>query len=676
MTHSSSPAEPQTTMQQHNAAKIYVLLAIVVCIKAVLQLSTIELLISVRSVSSPLAYFWLSQDPVLADINWPAGSLDFRFSTLMQGLAQLWQTGLFSDVGFLRAFGAVSILFQAAGVAVLAHALFRNPLAVFAITSVFIISPLGGINFGNFGAGLGRQIPVLFYSIADGFSFLAIALVLQRRYLLSALFLAAAMHSHVTLGFYASLFAFGMVLVRPADFRTRQLWGAFALVAVLAAPLALRLIESGGIDVSQINTDDWVLMSRMVNFHWHPIQLGLFDTISHVVLVPFTLLLLGWYAVQPLLPHAFKELQPQLICACVLMGIVSAAGIIFSDIWHVPTVMKAAPMRASMYISLIALFALIGGLTVAIRNGRPLSTALAVFILAGFFVAAPGIGLIPLLALAATVRPAGWVRQTLWTMLAVFSAAAAALHLGWLAPELFAGWPGPLRNLLPVTAIDFSVLGWSPRFDGALWSTALLAAVAGGLLPRARRAALPMMLCLTAVGSLAVAATDRSTWLARHGEQAASFRAAQLWARENTDPHAIFMGDPTRDNGWREFSQRAWFGSGRDVTHFATLYDSSRDRFDAGIERLTIFGPDPRSIDAAEVDAFKGGKYFTSVLNKAYKSGYLALSAADLARVQRRFGVSYLIANTAEIPQGLKDARPVYENTHFAIFHLPRGNAQ
>jgi hypothetical protein len=152
------------------------ILAIAV-LRAVTQLRDIDLRVATYAVSSPLGYLGLHLNPEMAAVDWPAGSADFRLSLPMNLL--LWIVNTFSvePEAILWPYGFVQILGFIAATAYLAHVVFGHRATTVAIVCVVAISPVAGINLGNFGAGIGNNSPVLFYTAANALKLLALALL-------------------------------------------------------------------------------------------------------------------------------------------------------------------------------------------------------------------------------------------------------------------------------------------------------------------------------------------------------------------------------------------------------------------------------------------------------------------------------------------------------------------
>jgi hypothetical protein len=133
-----------------------------------------------------------------------------------------------------------------------------------------------------------------------------------------------------------------------------------------------------------------------------------------------------------------------------------------------------------------------------------------------------------------------------------------------------------------------------------------------------------------------------------------AWHRAQLWARDNTPPDAVFITPLDKwwlyDADWRVFSERAQVVSFADMLEVAIVPDylaTWEQRFDA-------FAPGARA-------QFRGNVYENRLLTAA---AYESLSDDDLLRLARAYDADYVVV---EKP----DLRPwpvAYENEQFVIY--------
>jgi hypothetical protein len=642
---------------------------------AVLHLRGIDLKIAGYDVSSPLGYIWLARDPGLAAVDWPAGSADFRFSLLMRAILWLVNATGIDPARIIWPLGFLEIIFMLVAVAYLAHVLFRHTQTTIVAAAILAICPIAGVNLGNFNAGIGLGTPVLFYMPAHGLGYLAIAFLLRARPVLAATLAALATHIHLTLGLWTVSFIAGGLLATSSSLRDRRNRAAIVIYLVLVSPLAAELLTGSSIAVSDVPVDQWVLMSRLFNWHWHPIGLGVFGPLAAIGIVPMLVLLAAYLVALRNGSRAGLPADRFLLGGIVSAAVLTALGIVFSDVLPVPALMKLAPQRTSELSSLICLLYLVHDFMRRLEGSYVSERALIAWALAILLLAAPGLAVLPifLLGFGDALRAGRYSEMTLWGCLAGFVAGIAVMVS--LSPRLQAAcaaiWT-PLGQLAPLSGYDLLLFGGSLPPEGR-W---VALAVAVGLfvvgwprLAATRRADLFLL-----AGILALAIVIAQDWRWQQGAperpRLAAFKEAQLWAAAHTAPHSVFLLDPAYPNGWREYSARASFGALAELTHYATLYDSEPGLFAKGLQRVREFGIDPLAAPHA-LRIPGGGLYGVSVLAPKLSQAFNRMPADRLSAIAARYCVSYLVIEPSKRTAPIDGLRLAYANAFYEIFEFP-----
>lgn len=657
-------------------------------VRAVTRLVDLDLQIAGYAVSSPLGYLWLHLNPALASIDWPAGSADFRFSAPMQGLLAFVQVAGISPESTVLPFAFAQIVLMLMAFGYLAHVLFGNSATTVALTALAAVSPIAGINLANFGSGLGNSSPVLFYMWAHGFKFLALAFFLRERMFLAAFMAALAVLSHLMIGAFMVIFIATCMLVDLRRFLTWKTLAAIVLFAATVSPLAWLITDSAHVATGEISRDDWVLMSRLFNWHWHPIELGLFGPLAALGLLPILLLALGYLMSRRHVSALGRRTDAMLLAGIASTVVLSIVGILFSEVWPTPVLMKPALQRSSEIASLILLAYLVRDLVNRIEVGPLPLVFVACWGLLLMLLASPGIALAPILILGLVdaIRDRNTLRTIGWGLLAIVTLCLAAIEsLPHIAPALsgsFGTWASgfvarlwtPAQFLSPFGRPDYTLIGgivsvsW---FAVAVIVAALAVTILRGTLPGApfRKTAPFAFMALSVLSIGALHHHQWSTWAALQRPRLVAFKEAQLWAASHTPPTALFLGDPARANGWREYSGRAYYGALAELSHFATLYDSAPGLFEKGLNRVREFGVDPLAVDRAAI-TIPGGKYGISVLGPQVSASFNKMKTEDFKGIASRHGVTHLIVERAQRASPLSGLTPVFANSHFDIYDL------
>lgn len=639
-------------------------------IRAVTRLRGLDLEIAGYAVSSPLGYVWLRENPALAAVDWPAGSADFRFSLPMQVVARLVDISGIAPESTVYPFAFAQIVLMLLGFAYLVHVLFANAPTTLIMTVVLALSPIAGVNLGNFGAGIGNGTPVLFYMWAHGFKFLALAFVLRERYVLAAVCAALATWSHLTLGLFMVAFIGCGLLVTPRRLLSRPALAAMAFYAVLVAPLAAMFVATAHTGVSDVSAEDWVLMSRLFNWHWHPIELGLFGGVAHIGILPIGALGLAYLVARRKI-SAGLEVDRMLLAGIAGVFVLTVVGIIFSELLPTPFVMKLALQRSSELASLVMLAYFGRDLVCRLEEESLPLALLGGWALVTLVLSSPGLALLPivLLGLADSLRARDLARGALWGALLALGVGIAMVVAFNASPELVPRLWAPLLSLIPGRNPDYVLAGGNWLRNWMPWAAAaaVLVLIIASRFPR--RSMSVGLLSALLVAALVGVQQIRWDDAAASRPRLAAFKAVQLWAANNTLSDAVFMGDPATATGFREYSRRGWYGSAAELAHFATLYDSAPGLFSKGIVRLKEFGVDPLAVDRTSI-TIPGGRYGISNLGPKASAAFNSMSAEQFRSIAHRHGVDFLLVLKGARSASLEGLKRVYANDFYEVYDL------
>lgn len=658
----------------NSRALLWISIGLIAFLKCLFFLDGIEFRVANGAVSSPLGYIWHITKVDFAELNWPVGSADFRFSLPMRVAAWfVTEIGVKPD-SIVLPFGILQVFLFNCAIGYLAHTMFRHNLTTVAITAVVAVGALPGINFSNFGSGIGNTSPVLFYTFANAFRLFALAFFLRNKMIWAAIMLALAWHTHVILGLYMGLFIGAGLLVTPKKIFQRQIFQAMGLFIVLVLPLIFQFLSDSTITTGQIPEKDWVFMSLLFNFHWHPISSGYFSWQAHKYTIPFVLLALYFLVSLNHINEQAKKNIPVFLAGFAIATILTILGVFLSDYWNVPVAMKLALPRISEFISLFLVFYIIHGCIQRLEKGGVIEVSVVLWILFLLFFSKPGIAVAPLVALIIIDVINKEKSQHFPFLLIVAGIAGLVPVLSSVFPDVVDTLPAFWNEFMKQLAQGRRdlIFAGGRIVEESFFYTALAATfVTLALLLLTKRfpaiKITPVLMAFLVFMSGLVSYHENQDWMSRWGGRASAFLEAQIWARENTPSDALFVGDLSRSNGWREYSARPYFGSIHGLAHYATLYDSSSQLFSKGIERLKLFDIDLFALDREAVKNFPNGRYGFRKLIPLSETKFKAVSRDQLDLLYKRYGVDYLVVSIDKLPPGAAGLDIAYQNEAYQI---------
>lgn len=493
------------------------------------------------------------------------------------------------------------------------------------------------------------------YSFAYAGILVGAAAALERRLVLCAVALAFAFASHVTMGVIGISFAAVVLLPDLQRLPMREILLAAVVFAVLAGGWFAFVAGTSHLGSGGIADEDFVAFTRLMSFHWYPVDMGLFGKEYTERFLPF-LSMIGLLAA--FLPRAggiIESREARAASGFVALFVLTMAGIYISANVASPLLLKLALHRASGILLVISALYIVPGLWTALAEGGVLRAIVAVLALISAFIEFAGVPLLLTVLLAGDI-----VREDLgrrgWT-------ARARMLCGWGAIVAAAiGWYA-IRGM-----VDLRNAAYTGHILLSLKWLGVMAVVAGSLFLLRRSP-------LRVSGLVVVFAALSGFWAHEHrlfpnaGDltKAEDYLDAQRWANAHTPPGTLFMPDPTHYYGWRGFSLRPSFGNLREWLYSGWIYDSNGEVFADGVERVAAMGIDPRAYTRPgperPIDAFES-------LSKALSTRYYAMTAADFAGLGRKFGIAYFVF------EKFKGAVPahlhiVYQNADYAVAAAP-----
>jgi hypothetical protein len=497
--------------------------------------------------------------------------------------------------------------------------------------------------------------------------------------------LALAIYCHTTMGLYALAFIGSYVFYKPRlIFDKHFVIGIFILLTMVTLFL-LPIITSVNISAGGIPKDKWVLSTKIFSFHHYPITMKLFTRTAKNEFFP--IIVLCFFSFVSFRYHHVKEQKVIKIItgffACMIM---TSMGIIFSEIYPIPFIIKMQFLRSTNLITLFGVLYLIYYLYRKIDTNYVFVTLLAVYSLLVFVFSRPGIAILPLLFLLYCDIKEGYIGpiklhyEKIKTIKIFYYAAAIFLlfltlvsifKLDYIYGQLWT----PLQYFNPFKGFDFLLRGGRFKVDNLFIYLVILSVLITGTIIVIKRV---KKTCITTLALIFLFVTSVSTvwylervkylkWHDRYAETASSYLDVQLWAKENSPYDALFMPDPSHGYGWRDFSERSSFGSLREWGFTSISYNPNYKTYLEGIKRMKEFGIDINEVTDEDLRKLKSGIYGQK-LARDIRSVFYSMKTEKLKELSGEYGIDYIVMNKKYHKNKFNNCKVPYENNHFIVY--------
>ena len=543
------------------------------------------------------------------------------------------------------------MLFMGVASVVFFRALIPNalPVAAFVFAVLVVNSGARSMELAGFG---GPFFWGLYYNFADGMRLIAVAMVLRRRFLTAALLFSLSVMTHPLIGGMGGIFALGCFVSARHGVERNKILVSSATFLLLAGGWWLYHLQNVDVVSAGIPPDIWIAFSKAFNFHFYPVDNGILTFDLERRLLPFLelLILAGFYVSRIQVTDQTRS-GILLGGGLLLMGTLAGLGISYWS--NSPALIKLTLMRASDMLILVSLAVVVAGLLSAVEKGL-------------FFQAAIASGLL----FAPFMGPA---LPTLYFFFAIiFQLPLFRREEMTMNDKII----GILLILFSIFLVIYYQLGFVHLVHQTvylghkdLWLLTL--AVGGGVLVAdifRRVAPILRQVILAVVVILVIPLTLRWAPTVNHGLDdkplGVAYLNAQLWAKENTAPTALFMVDPTIYYGWRDFSQRSSFGNLREWLHTSWLYDSNKNNYEEGLRRTSEFGIFASDYvhESPPLDGF-------SKINKDIGDRFYSYDTDWFKRISEKYAIDYLVMKKERIKKGF--LLPIaYQNNFFIVYRL------
>jgi hypothetical protein len=569
-------------------------------------------------------------------------------------------------------------------VAFLAQTLFKNNFVTSICVIVISVSNLAGLNLSRFGAGYGSLLTFpLFYGYSNAFRFFALGFFLKNKYILCFIFLALSIYCHVNMGLFGLIFIGGYLLYKPRYFRDKNLLIGMLIFVVLVIPHILSILSnSNAITSCSIPVDQWVKATKFHSHHWYPIKLGVFTDRANKVFFPFLLSIFIYF-----MALRYQEIKNEnyikITAGSTICIIMSLFGIIFSDIYPIPFLIKISLQRSTGLITFFGVLYLIYYLFRKMDSYNIIAIFLAIYSLLIIAFSKPGIAVLPLFILlyfdireghlgflkinSVNYKIAKTIYFTAFIILLLLTLTCIFKDNSKIASSIFEYLWTPLQFFNPFHGFDFLLRGGSlkafPSFPylvaGASFITAVI--ILSHSLGRNKVFSISSTILFFAIALSALWHLESNKYLRWHNQYAkvaSSYLDVQLWAKNNTANNALFMPDPTHYYGWRDFSERSSFGNLREWGYASFAYSSDYKTYVEGNKRLMEFG-----FDIMEENL--------KILIKSYvnfRKTFYTMNEEQLSELSRNYKIDYVVMNKKYHKNKFDAFTVTYENKYFIAY--------
>lgn len=657
----------------------------------------IELKLAWRG-ASPQNYVAEKLHPENFRKNWEAAGVGkYDFSLPMRAYYYLSKYCGVSPTTTMYPYMFIQTLLFLLSVAFLTQTLFKNKFVTFISVIVISVSNLAGLNLSRFGTGFGSALSwPLFYGYANALRFFALGFFLRNKYIPCFVFLALSIYCHVNMGLFALAFIGAYMIYKPGLFLDKFVLIGIVVFLALVAPHIYSIISNASISSGGIPVDQWVKSTKIFSYHWYPITMSLFaKNAAHGGFFSF-LILCFFFFVALRYQDIRNEKNLKIIVgaiACLVMGLF---GIIFSDVYPIPFLIKISFQRSTGLVSFFGVLYLIYYLIKKVETGNSFNAFLAVYSLLIFVFANPGIAVLPLFLLLYfdikeerfglikissgrinIVKSVYYMAAILLLLFTLTSIFKKDLNI---ANSIFMHLWTPLQYFNPFYGFDFLLKGGgfkvSPIFTKLLIGAALIAIVV--IIIRAIKNRVLIILCISIFFVMSLSTVwyikrdHYLRWHNRYYKIASSYLDVQLWAKNNTSSDALFMPDPSHHYGWRDFSERSSFGNLREWGYCAIAYNPNFEVYQEGINRMKKFGIDIEKVTDEDLRTLKSGIYGQK-LNRDVRKSYYTMSADGLRSLFNKYKIDYMVMNRkyhkpAQQVDLLKEFRIAYMNDNFIVY--------
>ena len=480
-----------------------------------------------------------------------------------------------------------------------------------------------------------------FYGFADGLRLAFLAMMIRFRWILAIIIFFLCFIIHPIKAVIAIGVAIPIIFI---NWRSLLNFQVFIFSLVIGIACALWYFFTLSPSTASVPLDDFVAYTRSLQSHWYPFDMGLFGKYHYMGVSPFiSLTLIMFVALAQ--KNWDEDIRKIFQFGTIILLILCALGLYISIIALSDTLIKISFVRASNLISLLAPLIIIAGAIFAWSKKRwVMAAVLLSFMLTTFSTLFSAFYMPPLYAICVVILHFYYIKKI--TLPLFLFTLIATLYIFWLVIN-YGGASSLFSGALPVFFVSTSI--WilfkfiSYRGDSYYGFPVII---------------IYSLLCVC--GSLFFV-TDKYKTFKVNADLSQAYKETQLWANKNTEETALFMVDPCRWYGWRDFSGRASIGTVREWFMTAWGYVDRGDLLIKGKEISKTLGFD--------MEPFKNISDSSGKICKVARSIYYDPNTTGIKKIANRYDVDYFVfekMHAKDFPKKL-EKQAVFQNNYFFI---------
>lgn len=500
----------------------------------------------------------------------------------------------------------------------------------------------------------------LFYNIADSLRLIAIALFFSRKFVLSSIFLSLSLITHPLYSLIGVFFLVTIFVVTFKNYTKKDFKYIFLSAGIFLIFLFLtyfNIATNEYLVVSQkVSADNFIHWSLFNNFHWYPVEYGLFGLFHYERFLGFiTISILFLYSLYS--KDNFTLVDKQILIGWLSMIFLTIIGVYFSWTKESVFMIKLSLTRASLLALEIAILYIVYRFISDILDEKKslvIRSLSFVLLVSPFLIKAPfsfGASIFLIIYYIFNCRKNLVINSLLIALFGlIFS---SFILLGYYYLLGYIDWDYS-ENYLGTSSMVISFIAISIIFmiNKLTMKENIKMIISFGI--------------IVFISFLSFSWLNKNVLLKKNILTIAQdYKDTQLWAEQNTNSNSIFLLDPSLGSAWRLYSKRASFGTYREWTHNAWLYKEDADAYKKGIERLNEYNIDLENERYKIQPRLKQYKN----LEEDIKLKYYSFSKEWFDYMSNKYNINYIVMEKGSVKTSL-NYDIAFENNSFIIFKI------
>lgn len=499
----------------------------------------------------------------------------------------------------------------------------------------------------------------LYYNVADAMRLIAISFFFKRKFLLSTVFLSLSLLTHPLYGLIGSFFIFSCIIFYFKYFTKKEYIYIFLACLIFVITLTLfyfNIFNNSYLLVNeQTPSEMFIKWSLFGNYHWYPIEFGLFGIHHQERFLGFiTISILFLYSLYS--KDNLNFIDKQVFIGWLSMIFLTIVGVYFSWTKDSVFMIKLSLTRASLLALEISILYIVYRFISNILNYKNhilIASVSFVLLVSPFLIKAPfsyGISILLVSLYLFINRKELNVNMFLIVLLMLIFFSIVLLiyyyNLGYIDIDYYVNYIGDTQFIK--LFILFTIILYIIKFIKFKSHIFIYLIVS-------------LFLFFESYSWLNIRTKldeDTRTF-------AQSYKEVQLWANKNTKKDSIFMLDPSLGSGWRLYSERASFGTFREWTHNSWLYKGDYNVFKSGMERFKEYDINMEN----KKYNFDSKLKHLNVLTEDIKYKFYHFDRNWFDKISEKYNLNYIVMIKSEINKEL-NYQVIFENKLFIIYKI------